>query len=385
MPDERRIALVTTTINVPHNLSAMLQAAVDRGHAGRLFVVVVGDRKTPPEIEPFLRACAQRLGVRIDYLDVPAQQRFLRQWPALDIVIRYNCIQRRNVGFLWAARHGAEVLVSVDDDNFLVAEDFWGDHLVVGKSPELPMVSHPSGWWNVCERLACDPPRSFYHRGFPKSLQNWKTGGQSVQRRAARVMVNAGLWLNNPDVDATANIEEPLNVVSMADVDGSPRCTLAPGTWCPYNSQNTAFDVRTLPAQYLVVMLDFYKGYRVGRLDDIWASYFFRAIADAMGDVVAYGPPLVRQDRNPHNFVKDLAEELGGYILTEKLVKHLRSFKTAATDYLEAYLDLVAHLRDATAADPALDDHDREYFRQMLVGMAAWQSACRDVMPPERR
>src|SRR5262249_3985612 len=169
------------------------------------------------------------------------------------------------------------------------------------------------------------------------------------------------------------NIEEPVNVVGMEPIAGSRICSLARGTWCPFNSQNTAFDIKTLPAMYLVVMLDYFRGYRIGRLDDIWMSYFVRAIGDQLGEHVSYGSPLVVQDRNPHNFVKDLSEELGGYILTELLCGWLREFRTGARTWLDAYLDLTYHL--AAMADQVPDDATREYFRVMTVGMAAWRGA----------
>ncbi len=131
---------------------------------------------------------------------------------------------------------------------------------------------------------------------------------------------------------------------------------------------------------YLVVMLDALRGYRVGRLDDIWMSYFVRAIADQLGDSVLYGPPLVVQDRNPHDFLHDLAQELGGYILTETLVEYLRDFRTGARDYNAAYLDLIYHLRDRAEADRNLEAPEREYLRQVTLGMAAWQTAAADVL-----
>jgi hypothetical protein len=165
----------------------------------------------------------------------------------------------------------------------------------------------------------------------------------------------------------------------MEPLAGSRVCALARGTWCPFNSQNTAFDVKTLPAMYLVVMHDVYRGHRIGRFDDIWMSYFLRAIADQLGDSVLYGPPLVVQDRNPHNFTRDLAEELGGYLLTEKLVEYLRNFKTASKTYLDAYHDLIYYLRDAAESDAALESCEREYFRQMTLGMAAWHSAVANI------
>jgi hypothetical protein len=377
--DRRRVALVNTTIHVPRCLENYLANADKHGYADRLSVVVVGDRKTPWETADFLQELGQRYPSRITYLDVAAQETLLRRWPSLDLTLRYDSIQRRNVGYLQAALDGADVIVAVDDDNFVTDEDYIGPHLAVGRNVRVPVVRHASGWWNVCQRLTCNPPRRFYHRGYPKSKQDWKAEGHEIVKETVRAVVNAGLWLKNPDVDATTNIEEPVHVVGMEPIADSRVCALAAGTWCPFNSQNTAFDVSTLAAMYLVVMHDKFRGYRIGRLDDIWMSYFVRAIADQLGDHVLYGPPLVLQDRNPHDFTRDLAEELGGYLLTERLVNYLRDFRTETTNYLAGYLDLIYHLREATETDTALDSDEREYFRQMTLGMAAWHDAVADI------
>jgi hypothetical protein len=131
---------------------------------------------------------------------------------------------------------------------------------------------------------------------------------------------------------------------------------------------------------YLVVMLDWVRGYKIGRLDDIWMSYFLRAIADSLGDGVLYGAPLVVQDRNPHDFLRDLSQELPGYILTEKLAGYLRTFRLTALTYLEGYRELIYHLKDAAEGDTHLERPEREYFRQMTLGMAAWYGAVADIL-----
>ena len=372
--------MVTTTINVPRFLSDLLQNAQRYGHDEQLSVWVVGDRKTPGEAAEFLAELDRNHAATVKYLDLADQQRLLRRWPVLDLFVRYDCIQRRNVGYLQAALHGAEVIVSVDDDNFMTDDDFIGHHLVVGREVEVPVVSHPSGWWNVCQRLLSDPPRRFYHRGFPKSKQDFHAGGEDVRTEKVRAVINAGLWLGVPDVDATTHLEEPIEVVSVERIAGQRTCALAAGTWCPVNSQNTAFDVGLLPAMYLPIMLDPIRGYRMGRMEDVWMSYFVRSIADRRGDAVLNGPPLVVQKRNPHDHLADLSEELAGYILTERLIRYLRPFSTAAATYGEAYLELIYHLRDQAEADTSLELPEREYLRQLMLGMAAWHTAVTDVL-----
>lgn len=375
MSDQRKVALVTTTIHVPVCLGQYVENAAQHGRANQVEVIVVGDRKTPNETAGYLADLGRKSGVRVTYLDMHDQAKLLRPWTALDVLVRPNCIQRRNVGYLLAAMHGADVIVSVDDDNFVNEGDFLGAHLAVGRTVNVPVVSEPSGWWNICERLVADPPRPVYHRGYPKSRQTFAASAPKVERADVRVAVNAGLWLESPDVDATANIEGPINVVRMEPVAGDQRCALAKGTWCPFNSQNTAFDATTLPAMYLVVMLDVVRGIRIGRLDDIWMSYFVRAIGDALGQSVLYGPPLVTQHRNVHNFLKDLSEELNGYVVTEWLVEHLRRFRTTSGDWFGGYRDLVDHLRDGYERDEALKEPEREYLRTMTLGMGVWLDA----------
>jgi hypothetical protein len=377
--DGRTVTLVTTTINVPRFLAEALDNAEKFGHGKQVRIVVVADRKTPDEVGRFLQELDAKYAAKVTYLDMAAQAELMRRWPALDLFIRFDCIQRRNIGYLQAAIDGSDVIITVDDDNFVTEDDFIGHHLAVGQTVELPVVSHLSGWWNVCERLVCDPSRRFYHRGFPKSQQDWEFGRHDVAVSSVRVVANGGLWLGAPDVDATAHIEEPINVVGMSPVDGNRVCAMAKGTWCPVNSQNTAFDASVLPAMWLPVMHDRVRGYRITRMDDIWMSFFVRAIADGRGDSVIYGPPLVMQERNPHNFLTDLSRELAGYIITERLVGYLREFRTTATTYLGGYLDLIYHLRDASGSDETLEVPEREYLRQLTLGMAAWHAAIADI------
>src|SRR5215469_12569643 len=116
-PDRRKVALVTTTIHVPHCLDNYLANAERHGHAERTSVIVVGDRKTPPATGEYLAALGRRYPGSITYLD---------------------------------------------DDNFVTGDDYIGHHLAVGQRLRVPVVHHPSGWWNVCQRLKSEPPRRFY-------------------------------------------------------------------------------------------------------------------------------------------------------------------------------------------------------------------------------
>lgn len=369
----RRIALVTTTIHVPTVLEQYLAQFELHGHR-EVLVVVVGDLKTPPETASWLAGLDPR-GQEIVFLSVEAQRRFLHRFPDLDRLLPWNSIQRRNLGYVYAALEGAGLIVTIDDDNAVAEEDFLGAHQVAGTVMEVDVLSAASGWYNVCDDLVAEPPGRVLHRGYPQSERHDRPE-TAVTRRRVPVAVNVGLWLGDPDVDAVSRLVTPVEVVASRR---SERLALAPGTWCPFNSQNTAFDVRTLPCMYLVVMGPRYRGMAIGRYDDIWMSYFARRIFDHLGELVAYGPPLVVQRRNEHDVLEDLAGELPGMMLTGMLTAALRRLELRETTHLGCYLELIDALRSHFSRPGVCGDEERRFFGEVLSGMEIWAGVCAEV------
>jgi len=196
----------------------------------------------------------------------------------------------------------------------------------------------------------------------------------------ARVVVNAGLWLGDPDVDAITRIVTPVQVTKRR-VGAPLRIALAPGTFCPFNSQNTAFSIDLLPCMYLIVMGDRYRGASCDRYDDIWMSYIAKRIIDRVGDRITFGAPLVRQDRNAHDLLIDLLGEAPAMLLTESLLRHLRAIELKERTYEAAYGELIELLR-GRVADPRCGAPDeREFFESMLKGMQVFWRVCQDVRP----
>ena len=123
-----KTTIVTTTINIPVLLLKYAENARRYGHKEVDFVVV-GDRKSPPETADFCKSvphypCA--------YLDIPAQREYLRRFPELWSHLRFDSIQRRNIGMLLAYENGADVVITIDDDNFVMDQDFVGFHWAAG-------------------------------------------------------------------------------------------------------------------------------------------------------------------------------------------------------------------------------------------------------------
>ena len=355
-----KVTIVTTTINIPRLLLQYAENARYYGHKDVDFVVI-GDRKSPAGTAEFCETVAQYYPC--SYLDIPAQQKYLVRFPELWTHLRFDSIQRRNVGMLLAYENSADVVVTIDDDNFVLSQDFFGLHSVVGTVRELPTYGSTSGFFDVCSFLEAEDGVRFYHRGYPQK-QRWKESGfLSTYRHRRRVAVNAGFWLDNPDIDALTRMERQ-PVVRGYKANWPGNIALHPGTWSPFNSQNTALMRELLPAYFLSPY--------IGRYDDIWASYIIARIAQHMGDVISFGDPLIRQERNPHDLWNDLDVERNGMILTDDFCEALRAVPLSGNSYHECLGELSQKLEQAWKAGPKWNESQRECRSKLLDGLRIW-------------
>jgi hypothetical protein len=358
-----KTCIVTTTINIPVLLTEYAKNAHHYGHKDVEFVTI-GDRKSAPGTAEFCKSIEQYYPSI--YLDVPAQQRYLDRFPELWDHLQFDSIQRRNIGILLAYENGADTIITIDDDNFVMNQDFVGLHGLVGQAPELPGYGSTSGWFNVCSVLDVDQSVQFYHRGYPQK-HRWTEASQfiAVSKSKRTVAVNAGLWLDNPDIDALTRMERQ-PVVRGFKQPWTGNFSLSPGTWCPFNSQNTALMRDAIPAYFL-------SPYN-GRYDDIWASYIVTRIAEHLNHAIAFGEPLVRQERNPHNLWRDLDAERNGMVMTDDLCDALRDISLAGASYYDCFAELADELRTAWKEDSKWTQSQKDWRARLLEGMEIWHN-----------
>jgi hypothetical protein len=261
-------------------------------------LVVVGDRKTP---HPYHLEGAT-------YLSPEDQDRIDEQLSGL---IGWNCLQRRNFGFIWAARQGAEIIATVDDDN--VPLDGWGSSLLIDSVTDVDTYE--------CTVPAFDPVGAtsyphLWHRGFPIQWLAQRDYANKA-KKPVRVDVQAGFWNGDPDIDAICRMEHAPSVTF--DKSGFPLTGTKPA---PFNSQNTILSRRAFPDYFL------FPG--IGRMDDIWAAYWLQA----KGFNVVFTEPSVFQDRNVHDLTRDFEAEIIGYLRSHELVRALERDPQAIWDFL---------------------------------------------------
>lgn len=284
--------IVTTTINPPTEAVRRFAAMPEWE------LVVVGDLKTPPDY---------RLSRGL-YM-TPADQEGLDK--PLSDAIGWNCIQRRNFGLLKAWELGADVVAVVDDDN--IPKPGWGESLLLGREVEANLYATDLP---VFDPVGATNHSALWHRGYPLQLLA-RRRYDDRRRGTVRADVQADFWDGDPDIDAVCRMEH----APVCAFD--PQCfPIASAAWSPFNSQNTFLTRRVLPHYFLFP--------HIGRMDDIWASYYVQA----RGFRVVYGAASVVQERNAHDLTRDFREERLGYEQNLALVHDLARDPASILSYL---------------------------------------------------
>jgi len=283
--------IVTTTINPPTEAIEKFQSMKDWD------LVVIGDRKTP----------AYKLARGI-YVSPEEQEKYD---PALSEAIGWNCIQRRNMGLLFAHDMKADIVAVVDDDN--IPLNGWGENLLVGKDVE---VNYYTTDIPAFDPVGATNHSQIWHRGYPLQLLP-KRDYSNKSVRKVKVDVQADFWNGDPDIDAICRMEH------------APECNfdssvfpIAANKIGPFNSQNTFLSGDCLK--------DYFLFPHVGRMDDIWAAYYIQA----KGFQVVWHKASVYQQRNVHDLVRDMQAEYCGYENNLKLVKEIVQTPEAIAQFL---------------------------------------------------
>ncbi len=361
--------IVLTTINEPLLLQHYADNLERYNHQNTGFIII-GDLKTPNKECKKLVHKLNRKGFEACFMNVIQQKKWLANFRKLEQVIPYNSDNRRNIGYLLAIEKGAEIVISIDDDNYPTNEDFYEAHAKVGVNAHLKTVSSLNGWFNPCSMLETSHGHTIYPRGFPYS-RRWKDKVTS-NHSSGRIVLNMGLWTGTPDADAITHLSGPVTIKGLK----SEQVILAPGTFCPINTQNTAFHKDILPCYYYVLMGAQIGGLKLDRYGDIWSGYFAKKIIDKVGDRVSIGKPLTDHRRNRHDLFKDLKAELYGMIMTERLVEFLGQVDLSAKTYSDAYLELAENLRKANLGN---EKGINKYIAKLTNAMKIWVETCERI------
>ena len=406
--------ICVTTIFAPEFLAGYVANLKQSGHGASTTIFVIPDKKTPATVAQAAEvARAQGVQVRCPGLD--EQDAFVKRLGLPDDFIPYNTDNRRNIGFLMALEQGCEVLISIDDDNYcLPNQDFVGEHHAVGSECKTRVVQSSDGWFNICELLdtrcqgsgvrgqgeeaesgegrgrsgeagngesRVESPEQgarseIFPRGFPYFAQRIERRiGYRDVTEGIPIAMNAGLWLDDPDVDAVFRLCQKPKVTAAS----SEHAILGPDVWSPLNTQNTALTRQAALTYYYVKMGYPLKGLSIDRFGDILSGYLTQKCAKHLGHAVRIGSPVVEHRRTPHNLFKDLYHELAGIVLIEDFLPWLIEEPLEGTTYLDAYASLAERMASAASDFNGFiwDEGGREFLQETARCMQTWADAVR--------
>jgi len=281
-------AIVVTSIFPPS--PALREIAKGAAVAGYK-LIVVGDANSPPNFD--LQPC--------DYHDLARQEKSGLRFAELCPTRHYA---RKNIGYLLAARAGAPLILETDDDNFPHPE-FWRARQMQSSAAVLRFA----GWVNVYRYFT---DANIWPRGLPLDAIHRPPPNLSSSSEEVACPIQQGLADGNPDVDAIYRITLPLPQKFRRNMS----IALGSGSWCPFNSQNTAWWPQAYPLLYLPAHCSF-------RVTDIWRSFVAQRIAWVNDWHILFHGPDVTQERNPHNLLRDFADEIPGYLQNRAICEAL--------------------------------------------------------------
>jgi hypothetical protein len=293
-------------------------------------LVVVADKKTPTDWH--LDNC--------DFLSVEAQQKLPY---SIIKLLPWNHYSRKNIGYLYAIEHGAQIIYETDDDTPLLYDT------IVYLPEYTETLQYQTKAWVINPYAYFGQP-GVWPRGYPLSKIVTPDPYQ-ITLQHTTISIQQGLANRDPDVDAIFRLTHAQETVF--DSRKEP-ISLPMHTMCPFNSQNTLFYRSAFWALLMPITPSF-------RVCDIWRSYWMQRLLWDTRAALCFLPPTSVQYRNAHNLLDDFADELEMYLKTEKFIATLMNWDSQEKDFANRMKNLMRLLVD------------KEFFKKeenMLV--AAW-------------
>lgn len=278
-------------------------------------LVIVGDKKSLPERD-YLLGLGHGFNKTVVFLTSDDQK---TMFPLLSSTIPWNHFSRKNIGYAFAIKNGAELIWDFDDDN----ENVLPTKIVeTSRTFRMPCdnVSHhlfnPYPFFSVNETYT-------WPRGFPlEHIRNDLTVSTLCNvSKVVSIGVIQSLANIQPDVDAIYRFtrDTPFNFGATPQ---SHLPVLVPfNTYAPFNGQATLWTKRAFIYMALPVSV-------TGRVSDIWRSYIAQYFFHQLSMHVMFVPPYIDQHRNVHDYLVDFNDELDLYQKSNQFLEWLLSLET---------------------------------------------------------
>lgn len=313
-------AIVITTIN---GLTPAIQKFVEYTKSTDWQIIIVGDNKTP-HIESF---------GNLTFLSIQDQEKL--GYPILEN-IPHNCYARKNIGYLYAMKNGADVIYETDDDNYPYPK--WC--IPTNFNESIKAIN--SDFVNICSLYippAFSSQGKIWPRGYPLELIN-TDADLCISPTELCPSIIQTLADDDPDVDAVYRLTNN-RIIKFSK---NKSFVIEPDTFVPFNSQSTFWNKEVFSFMYFPISVSW-------RFADILRSYIAQKLLWDKGLVLGYFSPIVYQDRNQHDYMEDFRQEFSMYNSVMPVVNLLKSLdKTSIQDiYTQLYKSGIVKQEDVEA------------------------------------
>jgi len=316
--EKNKAAVVLTTINQPNpKIGKWAEVSGNK-------VIVVGDNKTPSDWNH--KDC--------DFISIDDQKKGAFE---ISKCLLENHYTRKNIGYLYALKNNASMIIDTDDDNFPY-EEKWSE-LMTNETETLYLEDQQELTYKNVYTHFSKSNNPFWPRGFPLNKLTLENSIITPDEAAPPNKNNLiGLWQcmvdGDPDIDA---IHRLIFKKTPAFVHNRP-ILFGKNNLCSFNSQNTLWMRKNIfPLLYLPATVSF-------RFTDILRSYVAQLILNRSEICFGFYPATSYQERNDHNLMADFESETSMYQRTEEIVSTLdtavRQNRSISDNLVNAYSSL---------------------------------------------
>ena len=327
-------------------------------------LVIVADTITPTDYLQRSQKLSENSNSNVIFLSVQ-DQKTIKQ--AFVHMIPYGSFARKNIGYLFAIRHGAQVIFDFDDDNVLKSSAFanfltppFSERVVanvnngtnnndkIGQSVLLRFVKSKKNNNNsdnsttAFNPFPCMKPSIkegvIWPRGFPISQVSHRHGGSMDHSNndnknsmshceirfgtisISQIGVIQSVCDVDPDVDAIYRLTRELPITFDNDPTTATSLLIPSNMYTPYNAQATTHLYNSFWGLFLPFTVP-------GRVSDIWRSYITQFLFKQLNLFVIYTPPAVIHTRTAHDSLADLQAEDALYHKTDALLNFLKNWE----------------------------------------------------------
>ena len=325
--------IITTTINIPTFLDGICKNLKKfKYNMDENSIIVVGDLKTPKNTNDYCQKLSKKYGYKISYFDIKFQNAFFRKkYKELYKFFPVNDAVRKLLGSIYLFENLPNRVIFIDDDNYVNDQkDFLKGHQVTNSKLKISSVNSKSNWPNLYRFFKERSDVPFYARGYPWKNRNLSADKFNLKRKIKKVIANCGYILGDPDIDANSRLFWPIETLGVTT---EQHFALDKENFFPLNDQNTSIAKNYIPL--------YFKPLSGGRNSDIWTSYLIEKVAYAFNETVTYGPPIITQVRNKHDYWKDYELEKEHNISTDLFSEILEKIKILnRSNRLNAFINL---------------------------------------------